>query len=212
MSEPDGGAVLRDLLAHAKNSVEAVEGGDADELALLGITTASLLGGLTAYFGAVVIDHGWLRLLGGGSREVNGLTWWNGVGEEANPEPLEQAFIVAHDAVGGFFALDGGAFDTADGATWYLAPDTLRWEPLKMPHSQFVRWALDGDVAHFYESLRWPGWEAEIGALNPNTGLHLFPPPWVREGKDIGAVSRKPISMAELWRLQGEMRRQLDGA
>jgi hypothetical protein len=138
------------------------------------------------------------------------LLWWNGIGDKATPEPLSGGLLVAHDVVGGFFAVDGGAFGTGDGETWFLAPDTLSWQALGMGHSAFVRWAVGGDIQGFYEPLRWPGWQAEVEALAVDRGLSLVPPPWTREGKNVSAVSRKPVPMAELWGLENDMRRQLE--
>ena len=44
-----------------------------------------------------------------------------------------------------------------------------------MGHSEWVHWTLAGDVASFYEHLRWPGWEEESAALEARPGLQGRP-------------------------------------
>ena len=41
----------------------------------------------------------------------------------------------ADDAVGGFFAINGDAFDGPHGDVWYLAPVTLAWETCGMGYA-----------------------------------------------------------------------------
>ena len=45
--------------------------------------------------------------------------------------------------------------------------------------------------------------------LDGDHALHLHPPPWSKEGKDIEKVARRAVPVAELWRLNNDMRRQL---
>jgi hypothetical protein len=82
--------------------------------------------------------------------------------------------VVADDAVGGVFAIDAGALD----------------------------WALNGDLAKFYQHARWPGWEAESKALTRAQAIHTWPPLWSNEGKDVASASRKAVPVLELWALQ----------
>ena len=91
---------------------------------------------------------------------------------------LDDALIVGHDVVAGFFAVD-----RQDGEVRYLAPDTLEWEGTEMGHAAWVHWTLTGEIGPFYESLRWPGWEEEAASLPPDTGLSLDPPPFARGGR-----------------------------
>jgi hypothetical protein len=147
----------------------------------LQVTTASVLGAMALETAGILVDHGWLRLLGAGGDQVRGLAAWNGLGEPALGETLDRAFLVAHDAVGGFFALDGGAFGGPEGGVFYFAPDTLDWEPLERGYGDFVHWALAGDADGFYADLRWPGWQEELGAAGADEGFSLYPPA-VRQG------------------------------
>jgi Protein of unknown function DUF2625 len=117
--------------------------------------------------------------------------------------------MVAHDAVGGFFALNGGAFTGQQGHAFYFAPDSLEWLDLEMGYSDFLRWVCAGDLGRFYADLRWSGWEAEVSAARPDEGFHLYPPPFTNEGKPVEKAQRRLVPMTELWDWYGEFARQL---
>lgn len=133
--------------------------------------------------GGMLLDHGWLRLLGGGSEHL--------------PDLASSAGVVAHDVLGGRYALDR---DVArqPGDLSYWAPDSLSWEPLDMGYSAFVSWVLEVGTDAFYRDWRWPGWEAEVSALSPVQGLALDPPAWTVEGRDLARVQRRAVPMAAL--------------
>jgi hypothetical protein len=175
-------------------ALPADEQGGARVLEKLGITERSVLGALAVHTGGLLIDHGWMRVLGG-----PGLLDWQ--------DRHEEGLIVGHDAVAGFYAVD-----RQDGEVRYLAPDTLEWEGTEMGHSQWVHWTLTGDLETFYANLRWPGWEKETAPLTIDVGLTLYPPPFTREGHPIAEVKRGPAPTGELWQVQQEYIRQLMGA
>jgi hypothetical protein len=169
--------------------------GDSGPAALeaLGASDRSVLGALAAGTGGLAIDHGWLRVFGGPR-----LLEWS--------DRLEEAFVVGHDVVAGFYAVD-----KQEGEVRYLGPDTLEWAGTEMGHSEWVHWTLAGDIESFYASLRWPGWEEESAALAPDEGLKIEPPPFTRAGRIIADASRSPAPMAELWNVQKEFIREYIG-
>jgi Protein of unknown function DUF2625 len=204
--------VVESWLAEVVNEVvvlPAEPGRGEEALYRLQVTTASPLGAVALETAGILVDRGWLRLLGAGSDELRGLAAWNGVGEPALGETLDDAFLVAHDAVGGFFALNGGAFGGAQGDVFYFAPDTLAWEPLDRGYGDFVYWALAGDVQEFYAGLRWPGWQRELSAARADEGFSLYPPPFSREGRALEVSHRKLVPMTELWAFHRDVARQL---
>ena len=80
---------------------------------------------------------------------------------------------------------------------------------MQFGYPKLLHWACSGDLGAFYASLRWDGWQGEVETLSPDDGLHLYPPPWTAEGKDVGNVSRRPVPMDELWSWVNDARRQL---
>lgn len=197
--------LVRGWLAEASNHVDLLpaerQRGEAT-LTALQVTTRSTLGAIALECGGLLIDHGWLRLLGAGHAQLKGLLEWNGLGGTAGPDPkLADALIVAHDAVGGFFAINGGAFDGPPGDVFYFAPDSLRWEDLESGYSGFVQWAITGDLASFYEGSRWPGWEQEIASANDDHGFSIYPFLSAAGGPVIDR-SRRLVPMTELWGIQ----------
>lgn len=204
---------LREAIEAAQVSVVLLPA-DAERAGIvlhrLQVSTASTLGALAAHCGGLLVDHGWLRILGGGCGELPDLA-------EANLLPrAEQAgappqLVVAYDVLGGVFTIDGGGLGVAAGEVCYCGPDTLSWEALGTGHSGFVYSALAGDLGDFFGTQRWPGWERDVEALTPGLGLSLYPPPFTRQGQDIAAVSRRPVPFSELLDFYGEMAAQLAG-
>jgi hypothetical protein len=170
----------------------------------LSLSDRSYLGALASNTSGVLVDSGWLRLLGGSfGDQLPGL-------DEANAD-ARGLLVVAFDVLGGVFALDGGALGTGDGAVHHFSVDTLRWENLELTHSAFVSAMLRGATTDFYGSLRWPGWEAEVQSLRPREGVSAYPFPFTAEGKDVAAASRRAVPFVELIGLHNDMVRQLDG-
>jgi hypothetical protein len=213
LSDESGWPIVQSWVAAATNDVRVLpvdrEHGERT-LRLLQVTTRAPLGAIALETGGMLGDHGWLRLLGAGGGELrSGLTSWNGF--DANPQgrPLEGALLVAHDAVGGFFAINGGAFDGEQGRVFYFAPDTLGWQDTEMDYSGFLQWLCAGDLARFYEDLRWPAWEVEVSAASPEKGFHLYPPPFSDQGQPVEGAQRRLVPMIELWDWYQEFARQL---
>jgi hypothetical protein len=157
--------------------------GDA-ELHQVQVTTRSWLGAVVHRTGGLVIDHGWLRVLGSGSesRALVALSRAN--------EGVSGGVLVAQDVLGGQFAWSGDGVE-------YFAPDSGSWENLGCGYGEWLASMLGGGTTAFYETLRWPGWEREAAACGLDQAINVFPPLWTAEGKNIGAASRRPIPMAE---------------
>jgi hypothetical protein len=111
----------------------------------------------------------------------------------------------------GYFAIDGGGLTGAPGKVHYFAPDSLDWQNLDSSYSDFVRFALSGDLERFYQDSRWPNWRDEVADLPGDRALSVYPFIW-SEGPPIAERSRRPVPVTELWDLQQDIRRQLRGA
>jgi len=80
-------------------------------------------------------------------------------------------------------------------------------------HGGWLSWIMSGGLEQFYQSLRWPGWEAESAALALDQGISVIPFLWSAEAhQDLAATSRRPVPMRELLGLHGEFHRQLGGS
>lgn len=187
----------------------------ADGLAALyrlQVTARSGIGALALNCGGLIVDHGWLRILGGGSGDLPGLASANGLNDPRQRIEPPPTMTVAYDVLGGRFAIDGGGLGLAPGEVCYFGPDTLGWESLGIGHFDFVLACLSGWLPEAFASLRWSGWQQEVEHLPHNAGLSLYPPPWSVEGKDIGQVNRRPVPLAELHTFYEDTARQLGGS
>lgn len=177
----------------------------------LQVTARSVLGALVLNTGGLVVDHGWLRILGGGSMGLADVAQTNRIGEPGSENPAPGALIVAIDVLGGQFATNGGALPGDPGEVCFFGSDTLRWEPIGRGHSAFVTWVLHGGLADFYGDLRWTGWADETTTLSPDQGLSVYPPLWSAEGRsDIAAASRRACPLTELTTLHFDTAAHLD--
>ncbi|MBM7787843.1 DUF2625 family protein [Tenggerimyces flavus] len=169
-------------------------------LARLGITTNSWLGAIVAHTGGVLVDHGWLRVLGSG---VNGLPEVGSIIDRTLG-----LLIVGHDVLGGQFAWVPPAAG-APPTIHFFAPDTLSWLDTELGYAAWLDAVFAGSLTQVYDTLRWPGWENEVSALAFDEGIHTYPPPSTVEGEDLSKVSRKAVPIAELCEFHHELARQL---
>ncbi|PTM53239.1 DUF2625 family protein [Desmospora activa] len=177
----------------------------------LQVTTHSILGHIAYHTGGIIIDHGWLRILGSGhDRMQRDVQTWNVIDPEQKQNRWPGLLLVADDVLGGFFALNGGGVSGTVGKIVYLAPDTLEWEALDLTYPQFIDWAMTGDIKKFYQPFYWTGWEQDVQSLHGDQGYSFYPFLWTREGKNIESVSRKAVPIAELWKLQLHWRKEFN--
>lgn len=164
------------------------------------VTTRSYLGVIAYNTGGVLVDHGWIKLLGSPHPEVYGdLTSWNGLSKEIALPVIEGVFVIAYDVSGGFFALNGGRLGDAN-TVFYFAPDCLEWEDTELSYSEFIQWIAEGDLGLFYETCRFEGWKEVVLGLDPDQVLSYYPPLWAEEGSGVTS-DKRPISITEAWKV-----------
>lgn len=173
-------------------------------LEALQVSAQTTLGAVALYTAGISVEHGWLRLLGaGGDRLLEGLPAWNGLFDGAAAQP--GALVVAHDAVGGFFAVNAGAFGGEEGTVCYLSPRVARWLDLGLGYTGFVRACLQGGLDELYRALRWKGWKEDVRALPLDQGFAFHPDLWATPGLDdaeaIGRRRRTAVPVRVLWEL-----------
>jgi hypothetical protein len=168
------------------------------------VTTHSALGAVIYETGGLLVDHGWVRVLGSGSARLpRAIHDWNFGRTYHGTGPAPGFFLVADDAAGGFFALDGGALGEGRCDVYYHAPDTLEWEPLGMPYSSFLQWLFSSNLAEWSAELRWPGWREEIESMPGDRAILFYPFLFVSEGSPEKS-RRRPVSLSELYALYVE--------
>lgn len=205
--EPGWGLVL-DWIKEAKNKVEVLPK-DIErakkELLESQVTTRSPMGAIIYETGGILVEDGWIRILGSGSQRLNrGLMEWNLKKSYDQPGERSSFLLIADDAIGGFFAINAGEFGQADvGKVFYVSPDELEWESLGIGYSDFISFCFSGNLDKFYDGLRWVDWRQEVKELDGNKGFYFFPYLFTSEGKDINKVSRRAVPIQELWGLYG---------
>lgn len=208
-----GWPLIEAEIREAKNEVEVLPA-DTERarkaLHAVQVTTRSYMGAIVYATGGILVDHGWLRILGSGSERMGrSLADWNlgkGMSEFGKPSPF---LVIADDAVGGFFLLNGGGLGPDPGMVYYLAPDTLEFESMKLKYSKFIHFCFHQDLDAFYGPLRFDGWQEEVAKLQPDQCLNFYPYLWSQEGADPNQCSRKAVPIEEQYWLNMDFRKQL---
>jgi len=205
--------LVQEKIKKASNTVEVLKTDRAraeNVLLYLQVTTRSPLGAIAFETGGLLIDHGWLRFLGSSDQRLKGnLFSWNTKEQISENHLLKGVCVVAYDAVGGFFALNGGAFSEKLGAVYYFGPDTLHWHQFCVSYSQLISWAFTANLEQFYHTLRWPGWENDVSTLSGDQGISIFPFLCTEKGLPVSKRSRRAVPMIELWNLHFDLAQQL---
>ncbi len=206
--------MVKSWIETAKNKVEIL---DVDEskatqaLYQTQVTTRSPMGAIIYMTGGILIDDGWIRILGSGHLSLNRtLPEWNkgkSFKEFGEGSPF---LLIADDVIGGFFLLNGGGLGTDLGKVYYFAPDSLEYESLDLSYSEFLQFCFNNDLEKFYEGNRWTQWREEVSKLDGNTVINFYPFLWTREGRNINNISRKAIPIEEQYIFNINMRKQLE--
>ncbi|MGD9684448.1 MAG: DUF2625 family protein [Candidatus Obscuribacterales bacterium] len=204
--EEPGWPVVQEWLSEAVNHVEVlpVDLNRRDEALLsVQVTTRSPMGAIVYETGGILVDHGWIRILGSGHPRLSrSIGKWNleATGVEAGHYPL---LLVADDVLGGFFAIDRGDALGKAGEVLYCPPDTSEWESTEGGYSDFIWFCFTGDLEGFYSGFRWDGWESEVQALDGDQGFNVYPPLFA-EGGPLGERSRAAVPIKALYTLYAE--------
>ena len=198
--------MIQQLVADAEVPCELLPPSPEREKTLLylQVTTHSTLGALAYDTGGLLIDNGWLRLLGSGHPKLQRtLHDWNSTRTDG------AFYLLGDDAAGGFFAINGGAFGDDLGSMYYWAPDTLEWESLDLGYTDFVATFLTNRIEAFYESLRWSTWREDLQTLSSDRCFAFFPFLWTKEGS-VENSHRSTVPVSEMWDAKVDIVRQLE--
>jgi hypothetical protein len=200
-----GWPLVQQWITAATNHVDVLPPPDdaARDRALLDmqVTTRSPMGAILYETGGIIVDDGWLRILGSGHpRLPRSLSEWNfkrSFSVAGQPPPF---LLIADDVIGGFFAVDGGGLGLEPGKVCYFAPGTLAWESTHLGYSEFLVWCFRGDLVNYYGDVRWPRWQEETRQVRGDQAFSIYP--FLScSGPPIAERSRRVSSIAEIYDL-----------
>ncbi|HPF12041.1 MAG TPA: DUF2625 domain-containing protein [Flavobacteriaceae bacterium] len=211
--EEPGWALVTEWIAAAKNKVEVLPADSLkakDALYKIQVTTRSPMGAIVYSTSGLLIDNGWIRILGSGGEKMNrSLPEWNkGKAFDSFGEPAPY-LLIADDVLGGFFLLNGGGLGTDLGKVYYFAPDNLEFEPLDLTYSDFLNFCFNYDMDDFYKGYRWNNWKIDVAKLTGDQVFNFIPYLWTKEGKDIANASKSAVSAEAQYLLNLDLRKQL---
>jgi Protein of unknown function DUF2625 len=208
-----GWAIVKEWIESAKNKVEILPVDTVkakDALFMIQVSTRSPMGAIVYMSGGLLVDNGWIRILGSGNSKLNRtLPGWN-KGKTIKDSIQAAGFLlIADDVIGGFFILNGGVLGKDLGKVYYFSPDNLEFEPLDLTYSEFLNFCFNNDLNKFYEGYRWENWKEEVAKLSGNEVFNFVPALWTKEGKDFAKHSRTPKSVEEQFAVNISFRKQL---
>lgn len=206
IKESDTWSMIKKQIKEAKNPIlvlpRSLERADS-VLYQAQVTTRSPMGAVIYETGGILIDSGWIRILGSGSKNLNrNLMSWN-KGKSFSYWGEQPSFLlIADDVLGGFYAVNGGGLDSIGiGKVFYFSPDDIKWTNLQISYSGFLNFCFQGNLNEYYKNLRWATWKKDINKLNGDLGFSVFPFLWSKEGKNINKSTKKIVSINDLWDL-----------
>ncbi|MFT3978854.1 MAG: DUF2625 domain-containing protein [Ferruginibacter sp.] len=206
--------IVKEWIESAKNKTEILPADTIrakDALFKTQVTTRSPMGAVVYMTGGILIQDGWIRVLGSWSERMNrSLPEWN-KGKSFNEFGEQPSFLlIADDVIGGFFILNGGSLGNDLGKVYYFSPDNLEYEPLGITYTEFLDFCFNGNLDKFYEGRQWANWKDEVSGLAGDKAFGFYPYLWTKEGKDINTITRKIISVEELYQFNTSIKKQLN--
>jgi hypothetical protein len=211
INTPDPGwKIVREMIDSATNKVEVLPADSArSRTALydLQVTSRSSLGAIVLNTGGILVDHGWIRILGSGSAKLDrGVMDWH---RKLYPAQNPGYIVVADDAIGGFYLQNGGGLGDDLGKMYYFSPDNLEFEPMELGYTEFLSFCFKGNLDSFYKGYRWNTWKSDVTALAGNKLFSFYPTLWSKEGKDIEKNVRETVPVEEQYFFNLDLRKQL---
>lgn len=174
-----------------------------ESLPAIGVTTRSILGAIVFETGGVAIAGGLVRLWGSGPDRS--LLEANHHARAAAGQDLADILLIADDAFGGLFALNGGGLaPLGHGDVCHLPADATQWHSLDVGYSDFVAWCLGGDLALLYGSDSGTALSPKVAFPPFDLVSTAYPFPWTVEGQN-GCGSVREIDADEHLRLRIEL-------
>lgn len=214
-TQQPGWGIVSDWIGKAANKVEILpKDQKRAEVTLVEtqVTTRSLMGAIIYETGGLLVDDGWIRILGSGSDAMKRtLSEWNKGKTFAEYGEIPPYLFVADDVIGGLFAINGGFLGKDAGNIYYFAADSLEWFPMEISYTEFLLFCFEGKLDQFYEDVRWNGWRNDVKELGADYAYTFYPFLWTEEGQDVNKVNRAVVSMEEAYNFNLDMKEQMEG-
>lgn len=169
-------------------------------LSSLRITTRTPMGAIAYYSGGLLIDRGFVRVLGSGHPRLSrDLASWNA--------SSAGFLLVADDASGGVFAINAGALGPDARNLYYWPAASLAWQPLEFGYTDFLFWLTSPDSIAFYRNL---DVRHDAGRHNDTPGDHCrceWPPRWLA-GRLATPRDQRDMAIAEFLAIKLEATRK----
>lgn len=175
----------------------------------LQIGTDNALGTVIYMTGGLLIEQGWIRILGSGSNKLTrAVPSWN-KGKTLTEETVKPPYLlVADDALGGFFAMNLGGLGNDGRKMYYLCPWTLQWQALGMSYKEFLQFCFESDLEEFYKPYMSKNWKFDVELLPTDKCYSYVPPLWSKEGKNYAKSVRKYIPIEDQYTYNMQMRKK----
>jgi hypothetical protein len=208
-----GWPMVEEMIQSAKNKIDIlpVNPWQAEQaLFKTQVTTRSPMGAIVYKTGGILVDDGWIRILGSGNEKLDRtLPDWNKGKSFREFGEVPSFLLIGDDAIGGFFILNGGGLGEDLGKIYYFSPDNLEYEPLDITYTEFLDFCFNNDLDQFYKGNRWQNWRKDVSGLSGDQAFAFYPFLWTEEGKDINKNSRKAISVEEQYHFNLDSKKQL---
>lgn len=214
-ADTSGWTIVKEWAGKAKNNITilpTIHKQKDTALYQLQITTHSINGAIVYFTGGILVDYGWIRILGSGSTNYlkRTLPMWNKDKTFRKIGTQPSYLLVADDVIGGLYAINGGGLGDDIGKVYYFAPDRLRWENLNVSYTQLIDFFFNGDLNTFYKDFRWNNWKEDLKQIDGDQAFSFYPFLFTAEGKNIDNNIRKKVSIDEIYQFNMEAQNSLN--
>ena len=190
---------IEQWIKQARNHCEVIKKDQSSaerEIFSMQMPTSSPMGAVIYETGGILIHQGWLRILGSGSFKLpRGLMDWNFSKAFSQSGEKPKYLLVADDVIGGYFAIKGGALGDNLGKIYYFSPKDMTWHDLNFSYTEFLLWALNGDIDAFYQGLFWDNWQEDVKRLDGNQMIVFTPELSTDKQTEINQRQRSEINI-----------------
>ncbi len=202
-NQQKGWDVISQWSLSATNKIEIFpkEGLRADSvLYKMQLAASSPIGAIVFGCGGILVDDGWIRILGSGCKQFDrNISDWNKGKSSIRFKDQSSYLLIGDDIIGGIYGMKTSGIDeNGIGKVYYFGPNSLRWEATGLSYTGFINFCFSGNLESFYGDFHWSGWNEEIKRLNCDQVISCYPLLWTKEGRELKA-NRKIVSIQKQW-------------